>query len=85
METHNIILEDRKKLHLSGVTDVDCFNECEIRLYTELGTLSVKGRGLHVNEISIESGSTVIEGEIDSLVYGDNTTKKLGLKGRLLK
>nr|MCR5817388.1 YabP/YqfC family sporulation protein [Ruminococcus sp.] len=43
-----LILEDRKKLHISGVTDVDCFNDCEIRLYTELGTLTVKGNSLHV-------------------------------------
>ena len=45
MDKHTLILEERKRLHLSGVTDVDCFNEREIRLYTELGTLTVKGRG----------------------------------------
>jgi len=80
-----LILEDRKKLHISGVTDVDCFNDCEIRLYTELGTLTVKGASLHVNELSVEHGSAVVEGEIASLAYGDKVTRKLGIKGRLLK
>ena len=80
-----LILEDRKKLHISGVTDVDCFNENEIRLYTELGTLTVKGRGLHINEISVESGDALVEGEVASLVYGDKVSRKLGVKGRLLK
>ena len=80
-----LILEERKKLHISGVTDVDCFNDNEIRLYTELGTLTVKGRELHVNEISVESGDALVEGDISSLVYGDRVSKKLGIKGRLLK
>ena len=80
-----LILEDRKTLHISGVTDIDCFNDYEIRLYTELGTLTVKGSCLHINEISVETGDALVEGEIASLVYGDKVTRKLGLKGRLFK
>ena len=80
-----LILEDRKKLHISGVTDVDCFNENEIRLYTELGTLTVRGSSLHVNEISVESGDALVEGEIIALAYGDKVSRRLGIKGRLLK
>ena len=34
---HNLILEDRSAMNLSGVTDVDCFDERTIRLYTQLG------------------------------------------------
>ena len=82
---NNLILEERKTLHLSGVTDVDCFNDNEIRLYTELGTLTVKGKDLHINEISVESGNALVEGEVFSLVYGDKVSRKLGVKGRLLK
>ena len=80
-----LILEDRKKLHISGVTDVDCFNENEIRLYTELGTLTVRGSSLHVNEISVESGDALVEGEITALAYGDKVSRRLGIKGKLLK
>ena len=29
---HNLILEDRSAMNLSGVTDVDCFDERTIRL-----------------------------------------------------
>ena len=38
---HNIILEERSKLSISGVTDVESFDENEISLYTTLGELSV--------------------------------------------
>lgn len=33
---HNAILQDRRKLQLTGVTDVDSFNEEEICLFTQL-------------------------------------------------
>ncbi|MBR1663663.1 MAG: YabP/YqfC family sporulation protein [Ruminococcus sp.] len=85
MDTHGLILDERKKLTLTGVTDVDCFNEREIRLYTELAALSIKGSSLHINEMSVESGGMVIEGMIDSIVYGDKLTHKPGLKERLFR
>lgn len=34
---HNIIMEDRKKLSVSGVTDIDSFDEQTIIAITDLG------------------------------------------------
>ena len=45
--THNIIMENRKTLSISGVTDVDNFDEKTILLYTQMGELTVQGKGLH--------------------------------------
>ena len=59
---HNAILENRQRLQLSGVTDVDSFDEDEIRLFTQLGELTIKGKDLHINEISVESGDVSVEG-----------------------
>ena len=52
---HNLILEDRAKLTLTGVTDVDCFDERMINLFTGLGELTIKGRNLHINDVSVET------------------------------
>ena len=68
---HNIILEGRKKMSVSGVTDVDSFDENTVLLYTTMGELTVRGSDLHVNGLSVESGEMNIEGEIKSIVYGD--------------
>ena len=85
-EQHNAILENRKKLMLSGVTDVESFDEKLVVLYTELGELTVRGTQLHVNEMSVESGDLTIEGEIKALIYGEkDRTKKLGFFGKLLR
>ncbi len=71
MPVHNIILEGRKKLSISGVTDVDKFDERSVLLYTSMGELTVCGTDLHVNDLSVENGEMSIEGEIKSIVYGD--------------
>lgn len=85
-ERHNAILEDRSKLMLTGVTDVENFDENKVYLYTQLGELVIRGRQLHVNEISLESGELTVEGEINALIYGDkDRTKKLGLLGKLFR
>ncbi len=68
---HNIILESRSKLSVSGVTDVDRFDENIVLLYTSMGELTVRGADLHVNDLSVESGEMNIEGEIQSITYGD--------------
>ncbi len=74
-QVHNIIMENRKSLSISGVTDVDNFDEKEILLYTQMGELTVSGRNLHVNSISVETGDMTIEGDIWSLCYGDKDRK----------
>ena len=40
---HNVIMENRKALTISGVTDVDSFDERCISLYTQMGELVIKG------------------------------------------
>ncbi len=86
VKKHNIILEERSRLSISGVTDVESFDENEISLYTTLGELSIKGKCLHVDEMSLESGNITISGDVKSLVYGDkDRTKKPSLWGKITR
>ena len=56
------------------------------RLYTQLGELTIRGKDLHVSEMSLESGELSVEGEIQALIYGDkDRTKKLGFIGKLFR
>ncbi len=73
---HNLILENRNILSLTGVTDVDNFDERTIVLFTQLGELTIQGRDLHINSMSVETGNLSVEGDIWSLVYGDKDKKK---------
>jgi len=83
---HNLILESRGKLTISGVTDVDSFDEKQVILYTNMGELTVTGKDLHVNEMSVGSGEMMIEGDIWSLCYGDKDRRgNLSFFGKLFR
>ena len=83
---HSLTLENRKLLRLSGVTDIDSFDEGQIMLFTQLGELVIKGRELHVNELSVEKGELTVEGDIWSLSYGEKNRKaKAGLIKKALR
>ncbi len=66
---HNIIIEDRKKLTLSGVKDVISFDDETLLLETVLGRLTVKGAGLHIVNFDTASGDLFAEGKIYAAVY----------------
>jgi len=85
-QNHNIILEDRKSLSISGITDIDSFDEREISLYTQLGELTVQGRELHIDAMSVETGDMTITGDIWALIYGDKDKKgPISALGRLFR
>lgn len=65
----NIIIEDRKKLTLSGVKDVISFDDETLLLETVLGRLTVKGAGLHIVNFDTASGDLFAEGKIYAVVY----------------
>ena len=73
---HNIILEDRKKMTLTGVKDVLSFDEETVVLDTSLGRLTVKGSGLHIVNFDTKSGDLSAEGRLYALVY--TTEEKSG-------
>lgn len=81
----NIVLEDRKKLTISGVSDVDSFDEQTVILFTELGELTVKGAELHINRLSLETGEVSVEGKIAALIYQDQQQKGGGFMGKLFR
>lgn len=83
---HNAILENRSRLMLTGVTDVECFDEDSITLYTQLGELTIKGKNLHINEMSVDSGDLNVEGDISALLYGEkDRQKKLSALGKIFR
>ena len=85
-KNHNAILENKKRLLLSGVTDVDSFNENQMLLFTELGELMIKGKNLHINEMNVETGDFSVEGDIWALIYGDkDKNQRLGFIKKIFK
>nr|WP_297173721.1 sporulation protein YabP [uncultured Agathobaculum sp.] len=80
---HTVILEGREKLSISGVVDVQSFDEEQVLLETVRGMLVVRGQGLHVERLQLEAGELIVEGEIGLIEYDDSMQPRGGLLGRL--
>ena len=81
---HHLILEDRENLTVSGVEEVESFDENTIVMDTAQGTLIVRGEGLHIEKLSLDGGDLKVEGMVESLTYEESRRNKGGFFARLL-
>ncbi|HOJ36321.1 MAG TPA: sporulation protein YabP [Clostridiales bacterium] len=82
---HNLVLENRRKLSISGVLDVDSFDESTIIVNTEMGELTIQGQDLHINNLSIETGEMCIEGSISTLLYSEIEKRSGGFFSKVFR
>lgn len=82
---HNLVLEDRRMLTVSGVSDVDSFDEETVIVFTDLGELTIRGSNLHINRLSVEVGELTVEGNISALIYSEDTRKSGGFFSRVFR
>lgn len=68
-KNQNIVIEDRNRISISGVEQVDSFNDTTIVLSTIKGGLSIKGEELNISKLNLDEGSVKISGMINSLIY----------------
>ena len=80
---HRLTLDDREALTLTGVEDVERFDENEIEMSTSAGTLIIRGEGLHIEKLSLDGGDIHITGRVDTLAY-EETRPGGGFLSRLL-
>ena len=80
---HNITLEERERLCVSGVEEVESFDESTIVMITAGGPLVVRGSGLHIEQLSLDGGQLRVEGQVESLTYEDDRGLRGGLLSRL--
>lgn len=66
---HHIILEEREQLSVSGVEEVESFDENTILLTTAQGALEIQGEGLHIEKLSLDGGDLRVEGRVNALLY----------------
>ena len=69
--SNNVTLENRKLLIVSGVKEVDNFDDRSIDTSTELGKLSIQGENLNIKKLNLELGDLEVEGKISGLNYSD--------------
>jgi len=87
--SNRIVLTDRTHLLVDGVEHVGNFNEKEIILVTNMGWLTLRGDGLHITQLNLESGNLVVEGRICTMEFIENKSagslRGKGMLNRIFK
>ena len=81
---HYLTLEDRERLTVSGVEEVESFDEATIVMITAQGVLVVRGEGLHIEKLSLDGGDWKVDGLVESLTYEVDHRSRGGFLSRLL-
>ena len=81
---HRLELMGREHLMISGVEDVERFDETGIVMSTSAGTLVITGEDLHIGKLSLDGGELHVDGRIDSVTYEDDAQGRRGFLSRLL-
>ena len=81
---HRLVLEERERLTISGVEEVERFDEESILLTTVLGGLEIQGENLHIEQLSLHGGELKVSGTVSTLSYEVETPRKGGWFSRLM-
>lgn len=73
---HNITINERKNIVISGVKKIDSFDNEEFLMETTMGYIIIKGSGLEIIKLDTYQGNVSIKGKINSLSYMETASKK---------
>jgi len=80
---HRLELVGREQLTISGVEDVERFDETGIVMSTSAGVLVITGEDLHIGKLSLDGGELHVDGRIDSISYEEGGREQGGFFRRL--
>lgn len=68
---HDLVMRGRRTLEITGVKQVESFDNEEFLLETVMGFLAIKGQNLQMKNLDVDKGMVSIKGKIYDLVYLD--------------
>lgn len=80
---HRLELVGREHLTVTGVEDVERFDESGIVMSTSAGMLVISGEELHIGKLALDGGELHVDGRIDSVTYEEDTRGRGGFFSRL--
>ena len=81
----NITLENRRKLTMTGVTDVESFDDNSITLITEMGTLLIKGTDIKIEKLSLDTNEITAHGDFFLMEYISDESVKKGFISKMFR
>ncbi len=81
---HTVLIENRNRIKINCVEDVESFNEEKVVVYTSMGVMIVTGFDFKVSRLSVDDGQLVIDGEVDKVEYMEEAKNERGESGGFL-
>ena len=66
---HDVIIRSRKRMEMSGISDVSSFDENEIIVQTGNSGVSIEGENLKIERFDAENGELIINGKVNGMFY----------------
>jgi len=82
---HNITIQERKNIMITGVKKIESFDNEEFLLETTMGNIIIKGTDLEIIKLDTYQGSVSIKGVVNSLSYNNTNKKEDGVFSKLFK
>ena len=82
---HTRVLEERKRLTVTGIQAIVSYDAFTVTLETSGGTLAIGGEGLTVSELSVQTGEVKIGGTIEYIQYTVRREKQSSFLTRLVR
>ena len=83
---HTLNMDEREKVRIGGVLEVLSFDEEGVMMETTCGMLMLKGSGMHIGRLDLDSGDVTVDGMIDTITYSDGSfTEKHSILGKLFR
>lgn len=83
----NIYIDNRNQIRVTGVNDVDSFDDYNVSVKTAKGNAVINGEKLKISKLDVESGELIIDGKFNSLFYNEEHNNDSGgsIFGKLFK
>jgi len=86
MDAHVINIDNRERVTVTDVADIESFNEEIVFLTLKNGGLIIRGENLHIQKLDLEEGKVLIFGAIESAVYTEKKDRQeKGFLKKILK
>ena len=73
---HDVVLKSRRRLEMTGISDVSSFDEGEIIVQAESFGVSIEGENLKIEKFNSENGELILNGFINGLFYYSKKPEK---------
>lgn len=73
---HEVLIVNRELVTIKGVMHVDSFDDQEVVLDSDYGSLTIRGDDLTIKQLDVQDGSFAVEGLVTAVQYSSSSRSR---------